>query len=59
MIKESLVKYSFNDLIIALKAMETLDINYKVTRIWIKDERFYVSRIVYTITPIEDKEDVD
>ncbi len=59
MIKGSLIKYSFDDFIIALEAMETLNINYKVTRIWVKDEKFYAPRIIYTITPIEDKEDVD
>ncbi len=59
MIKENLVKYSFDDLVIALKAMETLDINYKVTRTRIKDKECYRPVICYTIAPIEDKENVD
>ncbi len=60
MIKESLIKYSFDDLVTTLKAMETLNINYKVTRsIYVNDKKFYTDRIIYTITPIEDKENVD
>ncbi len=59
MIKKSLVRYDFEELITTLKAMETLNVDYNVTRIYGENKEFYQPIVRYTITPMEDREDVN